>query len=186
MRFPYPEDEDWSEAWAKHFQDREDHLNSLRPLLPPRVIAIGEEYGTEDGLVVKASRSKDAKDLTLILRCGNLPDGYFDWALTYVDAEITPEDERTLARLARSTMIAQGDHDSDLTRHELDVTADGRIEHRLEFHVFMRESVEFAIRCSDILWEKTPKPDRKLMRLKERFPSGIPTEYGRLPTRWDR
>ncbi|MCX6382712.1 MAG: hypothetical protein NT023_25075 [Armatimonadetes bacterium] len=181
MKFPYPENDEAIETVKRHFQDRENHLNGLRAVLPPRVIAIGEEYGTEDGLIIKVSRSRSGKDLTLALRCGNIPDGYFDWVLTYKDAEITTDDERTLARLARSTMLAQSDHDADLARHELDITENGGVEHRLEFYVFMHGNVEFAVRCSDILWEKIAQPDRKLPRLKERFPGGLPTEYGRYP-----
>jgi len=82
-------------------------------------------------------------------------------------------------------MIGKGNHDADLARHELDITEDGRIEHRLEFHVFMLESVEFSVRCSDILVRKVAKPDRRLPRLKERFPGGLPTEYGRYPNPWN-
>ncbi len=185
MKIPYPEDDEDIEAVKRHFQVREDHLSTLRPILPPHVIAIGEEYGTEDGLIVKVSRSRSGKDLTLALRCCGM-EGCFDWILTYKDAEITPDDERTLARLARSVMIGKGNHDADLARHELDITEDGRIEHRLEFHVFMRGCAEFAVRCSDILVRKIPKPDRELPRLKERFPGGLPTEYGRFPNEWSR
>jgi len=100
MKIPYPEDDDNKEAWVQYFQDREAHLNALRAVLPPHIIAIGEELGTEDGLIVKVSRSRGGKDIVLTLRCGNLHLRYFDWILTYKDAEVTPDDERTLARLA--------------------------------------------------------------------------------------
>jgi len=101
--------------------------------------------------------------------------GYYDLNLTYEDARITPEDEILLARLARST-IDTGDHDYDLTRHEVDVTAEGGIEHRLEFDT----DVWIAIQCRKLWWETVSRPNRDLPMMSDRFPDGPVTETGKL------
>jgi hypothetical protein len=90
--------------------------------------------------------------------------GYYDLVLEYEEADISAQDEQTLAHIARTTQD-EVRHESDLCFHEIDVTAAGSIEHRLLFH----PGVWFAIRCRALRWDKVARPDQKLPRLKGRF-----------------
>src|SRR5687768_9470955 len=110
--------------------------------------------GVDDGLVVEVQHQRPQKTLRMVLRCGDLQMGYYDLILTYEGASLTPRDEQTLARVARTTRDHRR-HECDLAYHEVDVvdmveTSDGGgIEHRFLFH----PGVWFAIRCDALHWE---------------------------------
>ena len=158
-------------AWAEYVQACADHLDSLRGVLPSSVIELAELRGMDDGLIVQVTSDRAEGSLTLILRCGDLVMGYFDLVVTYEDAEMTPADAQVLARLARST-VSDGCFDADLSRHEVDTTAEGRIEHRLEFHRHFQSDQWLAIRCRALQWEKISRPNRNLPQYPDRFPGG--------------
>ena len=149
MKFQSPSWDDSPAAWAAFHQAYSRHLEQMRGVLPDHVLELTQLQGVDDGLIVEVRHDQAERVLHLTLRCGPNQMGYYDLILTYEDAEITPEDERLLARLARSTRD-RSDHDADLHRHEVDATADGRIEHRLEFHVYghrMFGSPSGVVRC---------------------------------------
>lgn len=171
MKFTTPFYDDAPQVWAAFRQNLADHHERMRGVLPPHVLALAELRGVDDGLIVEARHDRVGRVLSLTLRCGDNQMGYYDLTLTYEDADIAPPDEGLLAHIARNT-IDQYHHESDVVRQELDVTEDGRIEHRLEFHVYREDDVWFAIRCRQLQWEKVPRPDRDLPLLPDRFPDG--------------
>ena len=179
MKIQSPSWDDSREVWAAFRQACERHLEEMRGVLPDHVLELAHLQGVDDGLIVEVHHDQAERVLRITLRCGDLQMGYYDLILTYGDAQITPEDEFLLARLARST-IDQSDHDADLYRHEVDVTAEGGIEHRLEFHVYRQHDVWIAIRCRMLSWEAVSRPNRDLPVMPDRFPDGPVTETGRL------
>lgn len=128
---------------------------------PERVRALAELRGVDDGLVVEVHHLRSLNRLILVLRCGHLQMGYYDLVLSYYDAEISPEHELTLARIARSSR-------EEVFEQELEVAEDGRIVHRLMFH----PGDWFAISCRELDWTSISRPNRELPQLGDRFPGG--------------
>ncbi len=160
------------EAYARH-------LEGMRGRFGDHVVELATLPGVDDGLIVEVHHDRTARTMTLTLRCGHLKMGYNDLAITYQGADIDDLDDLVLARLARSTIDAS-DHDADVAWHEIDVTEDGRIEHRVEFHVYGQRDVEIAIRCTRLEWERVPRPDCMLPDLPDRYPGGPLAEMGRM------
>lgn len=150
-------------AYAQYRQ----HLHDLAGVLPERVLELARLPGVHDGLIVEVHHLLSLETLYLVLRGGDTPSGYYDLVLTYEGAEIPPEDEWTLAKVARSTLDSSR-FQHDLFFHELDQTSDGRIEHRLLFH----DWIWFGIRCRDLQWQQIPRPNRELPALRDRFATG--------------
>ena len=140
------------------------YLESLKGILPARLLTLARLPGVDDGLVIEVKHDRNKSVIVLTLRCGHVQMGYYDLVLQYEGAEISAHDEQTLAQIARTTQD-EVRHQSDLYRHELDVTTAGSIEHRLLFH----PGVWFAIRCRTLRWDKVDRPGQKLPRVKERF-----------------
>jgi len=143
------------------------YLDALGDALPTRLLELARLGGVDDGLVVAVRHDRRQALLEITLRCGNLQIGDYDLVLRYEGAELSPADERTLARIARST-LDDSRHESDLFNHEIDRTEDGRIEHRFLFH----PGVWFAVRCDALTWEKVDRPNRQLPQPADRFPGG--------------
>ncbi len=170
---------DWYQAVDDNF-DRDwsvdhqyiHHLEEMQSVLPADVLTLAWLKGVEDALVVKVRHNRARRVLSLTLRAGYIGIGYYDLVLTYLGAEITPEDEQTLALVARTTLHAWR-HESDLFRHELDMTEDGRIEHSLLFHY----GRAFTIRCENLVWVRLPRRDRNFPRRFDRFPGGPVTKF---------
>lgn len=154
-------------AWVAACNNYRHYLAGLQGVLPDRVMTLALLPGVHDGLVVVVKHDRCKHILSLTLRCGDLEMGYYDLILRYEEAEISSEDEQLLARIARSTKSNRR-HESDLYYHELDLTDNGRIEHRFLFH----PGVWFAIRCRSLVWDRIERPNRTLPRLKDRFPDG--------------
>jgi hypothetical protein len=149
------------------FAEYNRYLEAMQGLLPDEVLTLAKLPGVDDGLVVEVQHDHAQHVLKLILRCGHLQMGYYDLVLRYEEAEMSLQDEETLARIARTTKD-DSQHESDLYFHEVDRMEDGRIEHRLLFH----PGVWFAIRCRALHWERVPRPNQKLPPLRDRFPGG--------------
>jgi hypothetical protein len=117
--------------------------------------------------VVEVHHVVSQQVLILVLRCGDNLIGYYDLLLTYEEAQISPRDAWTLAKIARTTKQARW-FQSDLFFHELDRTEEGLVEHRLLFH----PGLWFAVRCRNLRWDKIDRPGRELPALADRFPGG--------------
>ena len=148
------------------------HLDEMQGVLPTDVLALARPKGVEDALVVKVRHDRTRRVLSLTLRAGYIGIGYYDLVLTYQGAEITPEDEQTLALVARTTRGAWR-HESDLAFHELNRTDDGRIEHSILFHY----GRAFTIRCDALDWVRLPRPGRSFPRSFDRFVGGPVTQH---------
>ena len=111
---------------------------------------------------------RQAKHLQITIRCGHLQMGYYDLVLDYFGARISDEHDQILAVVARTTRDRNNSH--DLRYQELDLSQDGRIEHRLMF----RPGVWISIICDELTFQRVPKPDGKLPRFKDRYPGGPP------------
>ncbi len=149
------------------------HLDEMQGVLPTDMLALARLKGVEDALVVKVRHNRTRRILSLTLRAGYIGTGYYDLVLTYQGTEITPEDEQTLALVARTTKDSSW-HESDLVRHELDRAEDGRIEHGLLFH----PGRAFTIRCDGLVWVRLPRRGRSFPRSFDRFVGGPVTRRG--------
>lgn len=170
MKFKTPSWDDSLEAWRAFEQDCVRHLEELKGFLPPHILELSMLQGVDDGLIVEVLHDKGERCLQLTLRCGDLKMGYHDLVLTYKDADISSAHEALLAKFARTT-IDDGHHDADICRFELDLTEEGRIEHRIEFQVEGPDDW-IAIQCRSLYWETINRPNRKLPALSDRFPGG--------------
>lgn len=151
-------------ALKSAFQQYHQYLKSIEDILPVPILMLAQLRGVDDGLVCKVTHDRIQQVLTITLRCGHLQMGYYDLILRYEEADISSEDEQTLIQIARTTKD-ESKHKFDLYFHEVDITQDGRIEHRLLFH----PGTWLAIRCRVLNWKKVDRPDQKLPRLRERF-----------------
>jgi len=148
----------------------------MQGILPPDVLALARLPGVDDALVVKVRHDRSRRVLALTLRAGDSVIGYYDLVLKYEGADISQEDEQTLAQIAHTTKDERR-HQSDVAFHELDQTEDGRVVHRLLFH----PGLGFAICCDALHWVRLPRPNRRLPRMFNRFPDGPVTSVGRPP-----
>jgi len=143
------------------------HLEEMQSFLPADLLALARLPGVDDGLVVFVRHDLARRVLSLTLRAGDRQMGYYDLVLHYEGADISPNHELTLARVARTT-VNDRRHESDVAFHELDMAADGRIEHRILFH----PGLWFSIRCAALRWVRLPRPNRRLSKRFDRFPGG--------------
>ncbi len=172
MKFQPPVESEDPNEWANFRDAYLRHLDQLSGILPDHVLELAYLEGIEDGLIVEVSHNRTERRLKLVLRCGYIQMGYYDLVLIYEDAEISLEHERVLAQLARRTPADCSGYVPELYRFELDVTEDGRIEHRIQFHVDPEQSYLsdwFAIRCRTLRWEKISRPSRIIPALLDRF-----------------
>lgn len=175
MKFQPPVGSEDPVEWANFRDAYLHHLNQLRGILPDHVLRLAYLEGIEDGLIVEVSHNRTKRMLRLVLRCGYIQMGYYDLVLIYEDAEISLEHERVLAQLARRTPVDCSGYVPEVFRFELDVTEDGRIEHRIQFHVYPEQSYLsnwFSIRCRTLRWYKISRPHRIIPALLDRFPEG--------------
>ena len=180
MKFFSPEVCDTFEEFEPFRQTDEKyrrHLEGLRNVLPERVLELAEPSGMDDALVVRVDHDREHRILRLVLRCGDLQMGYSNLVLTYEGAELRPEHDASLARIARSTE-SQRFFGCDLAYHELDATEDGGIEHRLIFHASKWHHpsaggwIWFAVRCRALGWRRDPRRSRRLPPSEDRYPGG--------------
>lgn len=161
------------------FERYKRHLDEMQTVLPAEVLELARLRGVDDGLVVEVQHDRNQCVLTLTLRCGDAPAGYYDLILRYAGATISLQDEQTLALVARTTK-SERYHESDVAFHELCRAEDGHIEHRFLFH----PGREFTIRCQELHWEKISRPNRMLPRILDRFPGGPSEEGSEREDRW--
>lgn len=160
--------------FKKIAEDYNRHLEKLQDVLPERVLELAKPSGMENGLVVRVDHDRKRRLLRLVLRCGHLQMGYYNLILTYEDAEISPEHDVVLAKVARTTKT-QRLHQRDLAYHELDSFEGGRIEHRFLFDSFepgRPDWVWFSIRCRSLRWCREQKRSRRLPPSEDRYPAG--------------
>lgn len=171
---------EWFTRAAKSvFLDYDAHLARMEFALPPRVLELARLPGVDDGLIVEARWSKGRRDLSITLRCGDHPMGYFDLCLTYRDAEMSGTSEWTLSRLARGTNYENGTY-PDIAYHELDRAHNGDILHGFLFH----PGHTFTVRCRELEWRREDRPGRDLPLLPDRFPGGPPSAPPLKASRW--
>lgn len=165
--------EDADEAYRRH-------LAGLRGVLPDRVLDLVDSVWTHDALVARVDHDRELRRLRLVLRCGDVQAGYYNLVLTYKDAELLPEDDLVLARIARSTESSTV-HGCDLANHEVTMAEDGRIEHNMIFHALAWEHPDaggwlwFSIRCRTLDWRLEPRRTRRLPPSNDRYPGGPDT-----------
>lgn len=123
-----------------------------------------------------ARHDRPKRVLQIVLRGGHLQAGYYNLGLTYVGADISPEHESVLAEIASST-YTEIEYTADLYRHEVDLSEDDLIEHRLIFSSSMYSGSDekawpwFTIRCRELHWQVIPKTSRRLPSMKDRYMS---------------
>jgi hypothetical protein len=145
----------------------ERHLAELQGVLPNDLLDLARLFGVDDGLVVEVRYDRHLRTLQWTLRCGGLPDGYYDLVLHYEDIELSPTTAWTLAQIARTTKD-DGRHRYDVAYHEIDRTEAGGVEHSFLFN----PGTVVSLRCGSLRWEKIERPDRRLPELPDRFPEG--------------
>jgi len=144
-------------------QAYEQRISFIADRLPPEVVAIADASHVDDAVVATLLFDRRSSNIQLVLRCGNIPDGYFDLVLSYEQAEMEPAHEHTLRRIAMETVGGmQTFHECYC--HEIDFLPDARIEHRLIFH----DADWFAIRCQGLSVQRQERPNRDIPPLSER------------------
>jgi hypothetical protein len=138
------------------------HLRAAQ--LPDAARSLASLAGTDDGLLVEGVYAPRRRELTLTLRCGDVPRGYFDLVLNYREADLAPAHEATLARIARTT-LDDSRFSHDLFIHEVDLGPDGRLVHRLLWH----PGIWFEVDCLGLDWTTEPQANRTLPALRRRF-----------------
>ncbi|HZH98380.1 MAG TPA: hypothetical protein VEX38_05365 [Fimbriimonadaceae bacterium] len=156
--------------------DYQSYLHAL-PSFPEELRTIAHPFLVDDALFVSAVYHGGKDQLKLTLRCGNIPDGYFDLILKYEGIEVSEHDRSELARVARGTKTAMR-YSYDAFCHELDLV-DGKLVHSFLFHGGWEwiatdhfewvPPVMFTIRSKYLEWERAERADRKLPRIKDRF-----------------
>ena len=108
MRFLTP-------AWARGDHSDEEceaieaayrvHRSALLPSLPPAVRSFAEVANAtiHDGRLREVVLDRSALTLALLLRCGDLQQGYFDLDIIYLGIRLQVLDVSTLAALARDS-----------------------------------------------------------------------------------
>jgi hypothetical protein len=175
----YPDDDDetpevgeWPDAAHRGYASR---LQELEDKLGADLLKLARLPGVHDAYITLVRHDKRRNILALTLRGGDSLVGDFDLALRYHGADISPESERTLAYLARSTGVSgRYTYGPSIHRHEVDRTEDGRIEHRFLFH----GGYWFSIACDDLRWARLPRPNHRFPRRFDRFPGGPTTPIG--------
>lgn len=154
-----------------------EHLNQIRSLLSEPVVQLSTLSGLEDALVARVIHDRPMSQLRLVLRCGNLQVGYFNLNLSYKSAFMSPEHDLILAEIARSTRT-QTRFGCDLAFHEIDLTPEGQIIHRLMFNALEYDHPNsggwlwFAIQSREIKWRTESKRSRRLPPLHDRYLGG--------------
>ncbi len=163
--------------FSKVYAEYKRHLESLKDRLSDHVYELSKPSGMENGLIVRVDHDRSRRVLKLTLRCGDMRMGYYNLELTYLDAHILPKHNRTLAKIARST-VTQKQHDCDFGYQEIDLSNDGRIQHRM---IFLnrwqkldanRASRWFEIDCRELRWRRVPRRTRRLPPMQDRYPNG--------------
>lgn len=163
MKFKSPSWDATPKDVAEFRQANAHHLEKMRGVLLDHVLELATLPGVDDGQIEEYSYDKNERTLYLVLLCGDLQMGYYDLIITYKNVEVSLDHEKTLAYLAQSV-----DEHIHLHRFEVDVTEDGRIEHRLEFFT-SEENTWFAIRCEELNWEKIERPKQRFSPRPARF-----------------
>jgi len=141
----------------------ERRIQSIASKLDPEVLAITDPFYVDDAIVSQLMIDRINQRLDLTLRCGNIPNGYFDLKLTYKGAEMEASHEQTLREVAMETTGGTC-FANECYCHELDVLDDGRLEHRFQFH----EADWFPIRCGSLRVERVEQSSREIPPLSER------------------
>lgn len=151
-------------AMCDRYRAYEDHLESLKGLLPDELLDLGRIL-VGDALVASVSSSYRRKTLRLVLRAGGMPEGYFDIDLNYEGAEVWPT-ECLLRQIALETESSLR-HPYELCYHEIDRMEDGLIEHRFLWH----PGVILAVRCRGLTWRRVDRANRDLPPAHRRYVS---------------
>jgi hypothetical protein len=90
VKFETPSWDDSPAFWNTFRQKHAAHLQEMQGLLSPHVLELADLRGVDDGLIVEVrleivevDLKREARLLTLILRCGYNQMGYYDLVLRY-------------------------------------------------------------------------------------------------------
>ncbi len=150
-----------------------EHLELIKSELPENLQAIAPAYFVDDALVAQVRANVGDRSLKLTLRCGNIPNGYFDLVLRYEGVDYS---EGLLAQVERIALRTRTRlrYAYDAWCHEICVLA-GTIVHSIvfHFHPWPREDnndpAHLVIRCAEMSAKCFEKPDRTLPRIARRF-----------------
>lgn len=169
--FPYESDRLIQEDLPDYFA----YVDTLGGAIPEHLLFLMDKrLGLDDGLLVRVKHDRQRRRLELVIRGGYSAMGYYDLSLRYEGAEISPEHDAILARIARTTLNCRR-YESDLCWHEFDVAGDGKLVHRPLFHRSGSDrGAWFEIKCESITWRMRPRVGRCFRPMKDRYPGGPP------------
>ncbi len=72
------------------------HITGLGNRFPAELRPFADPYVVDDALLVSATSDRSKRELELVLRCGNIPNGYWDGVFHYYDVELSPADQNVL------------------------------------------------------------------------------------------
>ena len=147
-----------AEAVAARYRS---HLASLLPTLPEPVRRFVTTVNIHDGLLRQATLDCAARTLTLELRCGDVPHGYFDLTLHYNGVDVARRDRGALAAIAQNVM-------AEALYHEFDRVEGERFVHRWLWWPYREFDVSFTglqfetMERSDRTWSRSMPTYREL------------------------
>ena len=145
-------DADFERARSSYQQ----HYAAILPSLPVTVRQV-EALPLHDALIERVVFKADARLLTLDLLGGDLQVGYAAIQIAYAHAAV--DDIAALAAIA-------SDSESELLYDELDLLADGVLQHSI---IFAPHHRSVTIHFRSLSMSQTPRPDRRRLEHRDRF-----------------
>jgi hypothetical protein len=113
------------------------HITAIAPLIPSGILELSQRWALHDARFKAVQFDHPTGSLYLRLRCGDLQYGYYDLLLHYTGATLIDHTLTGLPNLVRAT-------GTEVLYDEIDVSGDGRFEHRM----ILWPKGEFAVSCA--------------------------------------
>lgn len=140
------------------FESYRQHIEGIAHLLPVPVLALAKGISLHDALIRQVTVHKDKRLLSLFLRCGDSPRGYYDVDIIYSGIDLTKLHLVELAEIAHNSR-------SELQYSEVDLADDNSFEHRMIFF----PKGEIAIRFATLNLNIQSQPDRLFQKKSDRY-----------------
>jgi len=123
--------------------------------------------------VCRVELDRQQKELLVVLRTGDLIQGYCTTQIRYSDIEFTFESQQALEQIARTT-TSHRVFKVCLSYEEIDLARDGKFIHRVIFGGYptqdgTSDALWFEVICGEVRWTQRKCKSRRLPPLAARF-----------------
>lgn len=139
------------EEVAKLFETYSAHIKSISLQFTPELVEL-HQISLHDALFKELACDSERKNISLVLRCGDLQTGYFDLHLEYKNAEIASNPFVELRSII-------GNKKHEIMYDEIDVIDKDKYEHA--FLVY--PECEITVKFSNLVLRRYPMPDRGIV-----------------------